>query len=883
MVGRTFAHYRILARLGAGGMGEVYRAHDTKLDRDVAVKVLRGDLADDPGRVARFRREARTLASLHHPHIATVFGLEEIDQERLLVMELVEGEDLGQRLQRGPLPLGEALDIARQIAEGLEAAHDGGIVHRDLKPANVKVTSSGKVKILDFGLARAYQAERDDAGGLDEDSPTVSAAVTGAGTILGTPAYMSPEQARGRHVDKRTDVWAFACVFYEMLTGRRCFGGGSVTDVLAAVVKETPDWSLLPAGLPWRVRDLLQQALQKDSRKRLRDMGDVALALELAEADADSGSRPPGGDTAPPGGTARRRHSTWFAAGLVLGAATLAFLTRPWSSDPGLQNPLAGATLTRLTDFPGDELKVAVSPDGRFIAFASDRAGDFDLVVGQVGSRDFRDVTSDHSVVTHPQVRSYGFTRDGSEVWISGAAGQIRATSLLGGPFHDFLGEEAFSVDWSHDGGRLVYRHATGGDPLFVADRDGANSRLILDAPDGYHQHFPTWSADGEWIYLVRGWPTESHLWRVRPDGSSLEQLTEDLRGVGSPAPIDARTVLFCAQDREGGGPWLWMFDAETRQTQRVSFGVEQYTSIAASKDGHRLVATVADPQANLWRVPILDRIAGEADAAPYPMPTVRARHPRFGQDALFYLSSMGSGEGLWRYQDGEATEIWRGSEVAILEEGPEVSPAGDLVALVVREEDRRRILLVSTNGRERRDLPTGEVDLYSGVAWSPDGRWIAAAGVEAGTAGLFKFPVDGGPPMRIAEGQAARPVWSPRGDLIVFAGAQIGAEAPLLAVRADGAPVEIPEIKVLFQQGGLRARFTPDGRALVYMQGRERLQDFHLLDLASMQSRRLTRLEVPAEMTTFDVAPDGSEIVFERMRGNSDVVLIELAGGAPE
>lgn len=880
MIGQTFAHYQILAKIGAGGMGEVYRAHDTKLGRDVAIKILPKALSGDPERVARFQREARTLASLHHPHIASIFGLEEVGQERLLVMELVDGEDLGQRLLRGPVPVDEALDIACQIAEGFEAAHEKGIVHRDLKPANVKVTSSGKVKILDFGLARAYQDEASNAEEIDGNSPTITAAMTRAGTILGTAAYMSPEQARGKRVDKRADVWALGCVLYEMLAGRRCFDGGNVTDVLAAVVKDDPDWGFLPPDLPWRVRDLLRQTLQKNPRNRLRDMGDVGLLLEGAQADADA--RPPTAAELPTGAAVKssRPRWTWPAVGLAVGlviGAVVGILARPWSGEPALRNPLADATITRLTDFPGDELKAAISPDGRFVAFTSDRGGDFDVLVGQVGSQDYRNVTNGENVSTHPTIRSLGFNWDGSEIWVVGDLKRIRTTPLLGGPFREFLEEEAFSVDWSSDGDRLVYRHRTGGDPVYVAERDGSNSRLILDAPDGYHQHFPTWSPDGEWIYLVRGWPAEQDLWRVRPDGSDAEQLTEDLGSIRSPAPIDARTVMFVAKDRDGAGPWLWMLDVATGVSRRVSFGVEQYASVAASADGRRLVATVADPRANLWRVPILDRVATEEDVTSVTVPAVHARSPRYGSEALFYLSSHGTGDALWKHRNGEALEIWSGSGAAVLNEAPDVSPAGDEVALIVTENERSQVLILSGNGAERRILPTGDVEVGRGVAWSPDGGSLLISGTRTGNPGLFRFPVGGGEPVRIVEGEARRPVWSPRGDLMIFAGAQIGAEAPILAVREDGTPVELPEIEVLFEQGGTRARFLPDGRGIVYMQGTARLQDFYLLDLDSMQSRRLTRLQDPAEMRTFDVTPDGSAIVFDRLRRNSDVVLIEL------
>ncbi len=240
LVGRTVLHYRIIDKLGEGGMGVVYRADDTKLDRQVAIKVLPDIFSGDPERLARFEREAKLLASLNHPNIAAIHGLEQADGKRFLVMELVEGETLAQRIAKGPLPVDEALEVCRQIAEGLEAAHEKGIIHRDLKPANVKITPEGKVKILDFGLAKAFQAE---AAAAADHSPTITEVMTRAGVILGTAAYMSPEQARGKPVDKRADIWAFGCVLYECLTGKRAFRGRDVADTMAAILKGEPDWT----------------------------------------------------------------------------------------------------------------------------------------------------------------------------------------------------------------------------------------------------------------------------------------------------------------------------------------------------------------------------------------------------------------------------------------------------------------------------------------------------------------------------------------------------------------------------------------------------------------------------------------------------------------
>jgi serine/threonine protein kinase len=281
-IDQTISHYRITEKLGQGGMGEVFLAHDTSLDRKVALKFLPDIFSGDPERLARFEREAKLLASLNHPNIATIYGLEQADGKRFLAMELVEGETLAQQIERGPLPIPEALEVCRQIAEGLEAAHERGVIHRDLKPANVKITPEGKIKILDFGLAKALQ---DDRPAVDASkSPTLTDQMTRAGVILGTAAYMSSEQARGGAADKRADLWAFGVILFELLTGHSCFPGDTVTDVLAAVVKSEPDWAALPANTPGPARQLLRRCLAKDRKQRLRDVADARLDIEAALA-----------------------------------------------------------------------------------------------------------------------------------------------------------------------------------------------------------------------------------------------------------------------------------------------------------------------------------------------------------------------------------------------------------------------------------------------------------------------------------------------------------------------------------------------------------------------------------------------------------------------
>ena len=357
MIGQTLAHYEILDKLGSGGMGVVYRARDTKLKRDVAIKVLSERFAGDRERMARFEREARVLASLNHPNIAAIYGLEESEGVFALVMELVEGQTLAQRIERGALELEEAIDIAAQVAAGLDAAHAKGIIHRDLKPANVMITDDGTVKVLDFGLAKALEGDAPESID-DSNSPTLSRAATQAGVLLGTAGYMSPEQARGKPVDKRTDIWALGVVLFEMLTGTRLFHGETMSDTLAAVLKTEPDWTALPAETPWLLKRLLRRCLEKNQKERLHDVADVRLDLQDAWTSSDEAPR-----------NARRMTpgiavSGGALIGLLVGAAIVARFTQRAPESPirfSMEVPVLGYG-------PG---QVALSRDGRSLAFGS--------------------------------------------------------------------------------------------------------------------------------------------------------------------------------------------------------------------------------------------------------------------------------------------------------------------------------------------------------------------------------------------------------------------------------------------------------------------------------------------------------------------------------
>ena len=336
--GTRLGVYEVTAQIGEGGMGQVFRARDTKLNRDVALKILPDAVASDPDRLARFTREAQTLASLNHPHIAQIHGLEESGGVRALVMELVEGEDLSQRIARGAIPLADALPIAKQIAEALEAAHEQGIIHRDLKPANIKVRPDGTVKVLDFGLAKAMEPTGAASSHVTQSPTITTPAMTQAGMILGTAAYMSPEQAKGRAADRRSDVWAFGVVLYEMLTGQRAFKGEDVSDTLAFILTREPDWTTLPADTPPPIRRLLRRCLEKDRNRRLDSAAAARLEIDeaLAPSAVDGATTPPG-----PARAAWSRALPWTLAALMLGLAiAVVLLWAPWRAEKPVDRPL---------------------------------------------------------------------------------------------------------------------------------------------------------------------------------------------------------------------------------------------------------------------------------------------------------------------------------------------------------------------------------------------------------------------------------------------------------------------------------------------------------------------------------------------------------------
>jgi eukaryotic-like serine/threonine-protein kinase len=551
-IGQSVSHYRILDKLGAGGMGEVYRAQDTNLNRQVAIKALPDLFSGDPERLARFEREAQLLASLNHPNIAMIFGMERVERELLLVMELVEGPTLAELLEKGPLPVEEALEIGRRIAEGLEAAHEKGIIHRDLKPANIKITPEGNVKILDFGLAKALTGEAEATSATQ--SPTITEAMTRPGVILGTAAYMSPEQARGATVDKRADIWAFGVVLFEMLTGQTCFTGDTIPDILAAVVRAEPDWTKLPDGTPPRVRDMLRKCLAKDRKQRLRDIGDARLELEAALAPGASITA--GIQAALPQvrrtGASRFERSAWALLLIILVAATF-FITR-WAA----REPAATVWKGSLLGGPAIAITPKLSPKDGTLAFQALEDGQFQIAIMTKDGDNWRVLTKDRD---KGWIFQHSWAWDGNHIYYDrftdGPRG-IYKVSVMGG-------EE-----------RPVWPNAMSPEAL----PDG--SLLGLHVIAGKNQVFQFWPDTGKTIEF----PVEVSILGA----SRLRAFPDGLKAAVIGAMI-------------GDGPQekthLLLLDLVTRSVRRLETGLpqgeENLKSLTISSDGAHILAVNAE------------------------------------------------------------------------------------------------------------------------------------------------------------------------------------------------------------------------------------------------------------------------------------------------
>lgn len=803
LLGQEFGPYRIISPIGAGGMGEVYRAHDSKLGRDVAIKTLPPEFARDPERLARFGREARTLASLNHPNIAAIYGVEESEGMDCLVLELVEGETL-----RGPLPVPTALDRAHQVAEALEAAHAKGIIHRDLKPANVKVTPQGRVKVLDFGLAKAIWRldENQDLSRVADKSGEE----TLAGHILGTPGYMSPEQASGKEVDERTDVWAFGCLLYELLTGKRAFHGETNQDIIAAVLEREPELQTLPPKTPARIRELLRQCLQKDAGRRLQSIAHARRTIEEVQ----------------------RGSKRWRVIAAAAGVAIVAIGVVLWMS--GLVRPADRSQWVQLTNLPGSVSEPALSPDGRMLAFMRG-GGRPQIYVKMLPDGQPVQLTHDD----FDKMMGLAVSPDGAHIAYTIVDPQFHwdtFTVPVGGGEAQLLLKNASGLVWTGAHEVLFSEIKTGAHMGIVAAEESRMGQRDVYLPANEHAmaHRSYLSPDRNWVLLVE--MDKDHQWlpcRVVPfDGRSIGHPVGPpgagcTSGAWSP---DGRWMYFSSD--AGGVHHIWRQRFPDGLPEQVTSGPTEEEGIAMAPDGSSFVTAVT-----------LSNVAiGVHDASGDRLISLDGNtvDPKFTLDGRrLYYRIVRRTPAAARFMGGEGGEVWamdlRSGRSESLVPGfhsvdYDVSADGRQVVMEVTGQERKPQLWIATlgapsrprqipnvEGRQPRFGPGGEIffrntgftyrvhpdgtglrkaiEQQTHILWSasPDGRWIVAwSPTPAGGIAVQAFPLAGGPPVLIA-GTLRAWNFSPDGRSVSVCGGPVGDDRTYIIPVPPGK--SLPEI----------------------------------------------------------------------------------------
>jgi serine/threonine protein kinase len=882
--GTKLGPYEIIAPLGAGGMGEVYRARDTKLGRDVALKILPPRFAADAERVSRFEREARLLASLNHPHIGAIYGFQDAGSVPALVLELVEGDTLDERVRRRPLSVSEALAIAQQIADALDAAHRSGIIHRDLKPSNVKITPEGVVKVLDFGLAKAF-----DTPGPSPDLSTMAANGTIGGMILGTAAYMSPEQARGQPIDKRTDIWAFGCVLYEILTGCSAFARGTVPDTIAAVVGAEPEWKSLATDTPGNVRRLLTRCLQKDAKRRLHDIADARIELEDTMATPAEPAEMP----APP-----RLWPRLLLSALSLGIAIALVFLLVARDRFGRRAPetLPDIRVTRLTDLPGLEESPAISPDGRSVAFTGGVGGKREVFVQLIAGGAPLQITRDPGDHEYPR-----WSPDSSSIlYFSPAAsgsvqGSIWEIPALGGVPRRVV-DSVGGADVSPTDGRLAFfRLAKAGIQLVTAPTDGSRFDVVAEfAPVTYYL-YPRWSPDGRWIALQRGDSIRFDIFVAPATGGQPRQLTRDNDMMGGFAWLPDSTGIVYSSSRGGTMPYLptlglWQVTLRDGAVRQVTSGEASYMSPDISKSGAILVSRVklqtdirkfpvdGLPTENVSRGVYVTRQTGQV-LTPTASPN--------GKEVAF-LSDSGGHANLWvvNTQSGGLRQITHERDPNVAVGVPEWSPDGHAIAFVSSRGNQGLtfgVWLVDSDGSNLRKLANPGL----GPAWSPDGRWVyysTRGGAAATDIALKKVPIDGGPPVTVRTERLRNVIGLHDATLYYLFDRPLVDGTPEFEIRAatpEDAPfrvlARIPASRVPIWQI-LNPALSPDGRWLAQALTDGFTTNLWALSTTTGEWRQITDF---GERPTFIArrvswSSDGHSILAAVAEGDSDIVLLE-------
>jgi Tol biopolymer transport system component len=607
--------------------------------------------------------------------------------------------------------------------------------------------------------------------------------------------------------------------------------------------------------------------------------------LRAAKENANDALSPSSPAVPPRSATSKSLYGWRFILPLAAAGAALAIGASLWfqRTEYFWRSPIANARFQTVTDFDGAEQDAAVSRDGHFVAFLSDRDGQTDVWVTQVGSGQFHNLTRGSAPeLVNPSVRTLGFSPDGSFVtfWTrkqndsTGDDISVWAVPTLGGQARPYL-EGVAEFDWSHDGSRLTYHTPGPGDPLFVTDGTRrSEDRPIFTAPAGLHSHFPLWAPDSAFIYFVQGsLPDKVDIWRITPTGGIPERITSHNGRVTHPTLLDRRTLLYLASDRDGSGPWLYSVDVERRIPHRLTSGVDRYTSLAASADGHRLVVTLATPKTTLWRTKLSDSLAEVSAAVRVPLTTSTGFSPRLGPDYLLYISATGTSESIWKVANETATELWNGQGSRIFG-GPAISPDGRSIAFSVRQHGQPLLYAIQADGTNLR-IVADSLDLQGAPAWTRDGQSIISAANDHGVPHLFRVPLDRRLPAPFVQQYSVDPAWVPDGRFVVYSGPDIGTTFSVKAVTAEGAAYPLPALTLT--RGARHLAFLPDGRALIYLRGGIQHKNLWLVDLETGAERQLTTLSSDFNIRDFDISPDGREVVLERVQGHSDVVLLDL------
>ena len=586
--------------------------------------------------------------------------------------------------------------------------------------------------------------------------------------------------------------------------------------------------------------------------------------------------------SAPPQGMANSR-VRWTLIAAVGALAAIAVVAIVWfeRSDHFWRNPIAGAAYQSVTGFDGQNEAAAVSRDGQFVAFLSDRGGRTDVWVTQIGSGQFHNLTKGiDGELVNPSIRALGFSPDGALVtfWLrsrshpSGEDISIWAVPTLGGepmPFLEGVAEAAFSPE----GKQLAYHTPGAGDPLFVSEgKSLSRSPPILIAPPGLHSHFPVW-APGNLIYFIKGTlPDQLDVWRVGVRGEALERITSQTARLTYPVLVDQNTLLYLASAPDGSGPWLYGMDVARRVPHRLTSGVEQYTSLAASADGHRVIATVSEPAHTLWRVAIAEPSTDESPPVRITLATGSGFTPRFGPDYVLYVAAAGTGESIWKVSGAAPMQLWAGSDARIIG-GPAISADGRLLAFTVRRRGQSLLYAMGSDGSRLR-MVSDSLQLRGAPAWEPNGKYITSAAEENGVPHLFRIALEGSAPTPLVSDYSVDPAWSPDGRFVIYSGPDVGTKFTVKAATADNAAYSLPPLELT--RGARHLALLPGGRKLVFLQGEIQHKNLWMLDLETGATRQLTHMPADFDVRDFDISSDGREAIVERAQARSHVVVID-------